>query len=114
MTPADELRAAATLLRERAAKATSGPWADLPYLGGDVYIKEADGSYRFIAQTARHDDAFQPDDACWIATMHPGLAEPLAAWLEVEAEIADGNSDTYPLACPESLGVARVILGGER
>lgn len=86
-TPADEISQAAATLRETAVKATEGPWEVRP--GNDVSSNVgredgliidggayADSTVSVVYGAALH------ADAAWIALMHPGVAEPLAAWLE--------------------------------
>lgn len=78
MTPAEELRAAASLLREMAANATpvshtDGRWT--AHAGGTV-TGDYTVAYRCLMQ----------GDAEWIALAGPQIAEPLAAWLEFVAE----------------------------
>jgi hypothetical protein len=76
-TPAEELRAAATKLRETAANATPGPWENAEndlWIGGPVW-----------GYQVTKDGTFIGEDSAWIALMHPGLAEPLAEWLDSEA-----------------------------
>lgn len=97
--PADLLRRAAAELREAAAKATPGPWRT-----HDTYLPL--GGHTATVLTARQDlnaselVAWLPtmsnepwtdgrnawNNAAWIALMHPGVAEPLAALLEAIAD----------------------------
>lgn len=121
-TPAEQLRAAATRLRERAAAiaapepVNSEPWhtdecAEAGY--GNCPCIVAQGRIhrgtdhevpaRYIA------DAETPEIAAWIALMHPGVGEPLAAWLEGIAATWDGVSRNHREA---ALAVARAVLGG--
>jgi hypothetical protein len=87
MTPAEELRAAATMLREAAADSDSENWYNAESLALSL-----DGA-----------------DVAWIALAHPGLAEPLAAWLDDAA----WTWDVVRLAERRHLlAVARVINGG--
>jgi hypothetical protein len=104
-TPAETLRAAAQHVREMAQQATPGPWvANGAGVGTDYTDNEPD----LIVAV----DAFDPNDAAWMALMHPGLAEPLAAWLESVAALQFGD---VPL--PDSpivdhaLAAARALLG---
>jgi hypothetical protein len=43
----------------------------------------------------------------WVSTVHPGLGEPLAAWLESAAEDAEQIGPDF-----RALAVAKVLLGG--
>jgi hypothetical protein len=52
-------------------------------------------------------------NAQWIATMHPGLAEPLAVWLDVMARVAEfAETRGYPTAdqTRAALAFADVLL----
>lgn len=82
-TPAEELRAAAERLREVAKVATPGPWEGE---GGDDERPPSvwtayEGSY--VADNIPH-----PEDAEWIATLSPAIAEPLALWLDTHVQWA--------------------------
>ncbi|WP_405149522.1 hypothetical protein OG589_14810 [Sphaerisporangium sp. NBC_01403] len=108
MSTVEELRAAAAKVRAKAENAESASTGDLPWVPtgtGDVITDEQSLT---VVQDA---GVF---DAEWIALVHPGLAEPLALWLEAEAhmcEVRPGNSaegHTF-----HALKVARVINGGD-
>lgn len=73
-TPQDKLTRAAELIRERAGRATAGPWAD--YTNG--YVWDADGNCVISERSQR--------DGAWIALMSPAVAPHIAAWLERCAE----------------------------
>lgn len=73
-TPQDKLTRAAELIRERAGKATPGPWDD--YSNG--YIWDADGNCVISEQSRR--------DGAWIVLMSPAVAPHIAAWMERAAE----------------------------
>jgi hypothetical protein len=106
MTPVEELRAAATLIRETASKATPGGRATHPSAAGTGAVDVlANGTY--IAQECTGPDAE------WIALMSPDKAEPIAAWLERCAEdLADARHYVdEPVSCEHALTVARQILG---
>lgn len=124
-SPAETLRAAATLIRDTASNATPGPWEDTPdalWIGGQVW------GYRILKDgNFPVGDGGAPDPA-WIALMHPKVAEPLAAWLEhaardleaaefAAAKWADAEqlkpSDYIdePDSAARALAVARQILG---
>ncbi|MEV7008251.1 hypothetical protein [Streptosporangium sp. NPDC051022] len=132
--PVEEIRAAATRLREVAADATPGPWQ----VGNGTVIglgieQTSRGSFSYTAQLAEvfdgttrdeenyggHDLGSPEGDAAWIALAHPGLAEPLAGWLEEVADDAEkharggcGNS-ADEIACGWPLAVARLINGSD-
>lgn len=82
------------------------------------------GSYESHHQLAEHDDDLPVEQSRellaslrWAATVHPGLAEPLSAWLDAAADEADhGGPPLHPALVPHArwqkpLAVARVILG---
>lgn len=91
MTPVEELRQAAAILRERAHKAAPAPWR---FEG--MQVRDSKG-HLVIKHT-------WPQEADWILTVSPDVAEPLAAWLDYEANrllsFPDGysvkHSDDYP------------------
>ena len=117
------LRTAAVLLRELAARATPGPWVarftdrygwpitDLDdedsgtfaLVAGTALPREDDrdpGHYDAHHLLAEHDDDLPAEQSRellaslrWAATVHPGLAESLAALLEVAADAADDYGD---------------------
>lgn len=118
MTPAEELQAAAALLRYRlVSAATEGPWYVVEY---DHLLRK---TYEFEAGLGTTPD--DPDiaghgyegggftrlcDAQYVAAMHPGVGAALADWLHTAAVNADVL--TWPNQFIESaLAVARQILG---
>jgi hypothetical protein len=126
------LRQAAQVLRDRAGEATSGPWSASEDTEHGFRVGTADGA-AWVAWTGSADD--EPDqsraDARWISLMHPGLAGPLADWLEHAAKAHDatvqaahdnwrGSDDTEARdrwidrqTDQHALKVARTILGKE-
>lgn len=100
------LRRAASVLRERAANATSGPWA--PMRSGAV-AGTMQGSK--IMETVAHTfpgGNGPKHNAHYIALMHPGVGLALADWLDFEAKWLDGRPRyTEGLA----IAVARAVLG---
>lgn len=141
--PAELLRAAAVLLRDRAAKATPGPWNYCRIDGrGDAPEKaEIFGGPRdehgyldgYVAGWVEEDEDGQRlshEDGAWLEAVHPGLGEPLAAWLEQAADSleaihphwigAGGSLPTEQQAAllvdkhfGHALAVARVVLREE-
>lgn len=110
MTPVEQLRAAAKVLRETASNATPGPWSLLSYQIVGLYDEAAD-SVTDVAFTY-----WSEQNARWVRLASPALAEPLAAWLEREA-----RNEEYSLAefghrtiQRDTLAVARAINGGTR
>lgn len=126
---AERLRAAATLLRERAEAATPGPWhvCDRAYQYDEIDAAAlvCGESHDPIAANSSDwyetdDDEPTPDtDAAYIATMSPPVALALADWLDSEAERVEegataftfGGAPMFP-PNPHALAVADAILGG--
>jgi hypothetical protein len=133
VTPAEEMRAAAKLLRDRAQPCTQGPWRYSPGSQRNDYdtaevIAEEGG---WIVATSRNR---YESDFVWIALMGPDKAELLATWLETEAHcvgVGDGvgekTSDLLDAIAGEplklsvtvvadtavpALAFARAVLGG--
>lgn len=113
LTPAATLRAAATLIRETASKATPGPWmvSRIPGIGRTV--NDPTARLSIAVGTGWVSGA----DGEWIALMHPGLAEHLAAWLDGVAKDIDGHDPDGGCECTESdsyhraMDFAAAILG---
>ena len=135
--PATVLRQAAARLRETGAACEpsvislrgvpwhveAGQWGRRPaVLQGGQYTADHAQPVRYVA------DAETSELAAWIALMHPGLAEPLAAWLEAadlhEPVICEKHEGCKPLGCQRcaeedwpcadarrAVAVARIILG---
>jgi hypothetical protein len=83
-TPSETLRAAAARLRALAEAATPPPWRT-------VALRDDDPAYGLdvepgVAVGNDSSGACELPDATWIATMNPAVAEPLAAWLERDAD----------------------------
>jgi len=123
VTPADTLRRAAALMRQRAEKATPGPWhAWLD--GSDVYV-ESNPTGHMIASLERcedpeHQKVLREDEGDYIASWHPAVAHAVADWLEYTANTFDirqigdpglGDKGIYPPMCRPAVAVARVYLG---
>lgn len=136
----EELRQAAAVLRETAAKATPGPWLHhatigersedghtytitRPYCGNQTLEPCSPACGADVLTTGLEgceEDNLTEADAAWIALANPLLAEPLAAWLEEVADEAAaheaqgmGNSaDEIAEVWP--LAVARALNGGPR
>lgn len=101
LTPAQELRAAASKIREIAALACAGPWRNR---GGQI---EGNGTrVATAAIAAGHDSAEH------IALWHPGVAVLTASLLESVALDMETNADCAGYAWDESLKLARAINGG--
>jgi hypothetical protein len=98
-TPADELRAAAAKLRKRGSEATPGPWerplntrykhvvmAPKPDDEQGQYLDGRPERVGVVQLNIWSDGTFMRErggrDLEWIALVHPGIAEPLANWLD--------------------------------
>src|SRR5690606_5815154 len=98
MTPTEQMREAARLMRERATASTSGPWfAD----GADVLHLHGEEQWG-IAETL---DIYSPEreaaNAAHIAGWHPGVALAVADMLDRAAHTAKGLPDH----CADSLAL---------
>lgn len=98
MTPAEELRAAATKLREMASKATNSRKVEYGWSYVDREDMKDPGEYTHITNTGFGGDDLVAEtvawgDAAWIALMGPDKAELLAAWLEAEADCQDAIAE---------------------
>lgn len=124
MTPAEELRAAAERLRELAAKATPGPWAE-PYYDA---TQGDQGWWVHNGQEGTREHAvmvtfwLNPNaaaDARWITAASPAIAPYLRSWLLFAAGMYDlgprGQSEAVAnlrvsQADRSALAFARLIL----
>jgi len=134
MTPVEELRSAAVLLRQRAEDATPGPWKHTghgpgyEHMGcGEVYTLGDGVEGGGIAAPAgdcypRGD--YSPDgDMAWIATVHPGVGLALAdAMDQAASDFGNGTDEAFQKLMLEAsqhgpehplLVAARLILGAE-
>lgn len=122
-SPADELRTAAERLRKLAEAATDGPWTSevSPVYGFRVGTTDKRAWVAFTGDYADEPDESGPD-ADWIATMHPGVGEKLARWLEATvAEVTAAEGTEYALhtsggmfaGWDAALAVARAINGSQ-
>jgi hypothetical protein len=106
-TPAETLRLAAGLMRERAEAASPGPWHQM-CMGSEGCSVINDGRLRerkHVSFSGRKEWKADHADAEHIAGMHPFVALAVADWLEAEAgrEFADEPDP--------ALKVARAYLG---
>jgi hypothetical protein len=114
MTPAEELRAAAKLMREGAEAASPGPWHQL-CMGSEGCSVINDGHLRerkHVSFSGRKEWKADHADAEYIASMHPLVALAVADWLDAEAERAErpGALDLHSLS-PGPFAVARAYTG---
>lgn len=105
MTPAETLRAAAKLMRER-AEAVPQNWC----LVRSQIIAVGTGR---LAGTDVIGDCQVPARAAYVASMHPGVALAVADWLELAAGLDDAT--VFPAGdevfTRRALAVARAYLG---
>jgi hypothetical protein len=139
-TVAEELREAAARLRGESAETTPGPWTR-----HDTHLDAGGHTATVLTNRPNLNDielvAWLPSwshepwaakpcwaNSRWIALVHPGLAEPLASWLEKAAEdfrldVRVQDDGGYHSACDgvvgedcicffDALAVARVLNGG--
>jgi len=132
MTPAEELAAAATKLRETAAKTTPGAWITYPATSRDD--DRDDQPWTVSTSYCANDGSpceptcdrdvvvageclLRAGDAAWIVLACPMLAAPLAALLDDQVGIFDTFADSVApdfaerIALP-ALRLARLINGG--
>jgi hypothetical protein len=117
-SPANQLTAAAQLLRKTATAAVPGPWVPSIVRSPRATVTSGIYSHAHPAGSAASEVAAagrkgrecggiaNPDNAVYIALMHPDIGLALADWLDSAAEEAT-------LIGPDSraLAVARQILG---
>lgn len=108
MTPAEELRSAAVLLRQRATDAPKGPWA-VEYFGDRGYPQRVTNAQAtLIANTYEGGTGLRPIPE-YIRLMHPLVALALADHLDAVAASAEwlDAKVSEPLT-----RLARLILAG--
>lgn len=130
-TPTQTLRRAAEKLRTLTQAATEGPWVT-GKSGLSVWVENV-GHDLFIADTGDQGNAFAEADAAFIAALHPGVALPLADWLDAEASVHEAGMQASEALCvvveaagagehrvqvhastlDQALTVARAVLGEE-
>ncbi len=95
--PAETMRRAAALMRERAGAASPGPWHQM-CMGSEGCSVLNDGHLRerkHVSFSGRKEWKADHADAEYIAGMHPGVATALADWLDNEAVNAPGPGEVY-------------------
>ena len=122
-TVAEELREAAARLRGESADTTPGPWKR-----HDTFLDFGGHTATVLTQRQQINDtelvAWLPsrshepwaDHPCWansgwIALVHPGLAEPLASWLESWDGVDLREDGPLPEDFEHALRIARVLNG---
>jgi len=115
-SPAEELRAAAKLMRERAEAATAGPWTAW-VMGSEGYlVLRAGGTVRErgrnrVGRFGLKDWDGDKADAEYVASMHPLVALAVADWLDIEAGILEKGLPDPGAGWAEARAVARAYLG---
>lgn len=114
MTPAEELRAAAKLMRERAEAATPGPWHPASRVWEQetfaaVLGPEGDGDHpRTWLMATGTNPVSREANASHAASWHPGVALAVADWL---ARFADPVYCYGPVEYDAALNIARAYRG---
>ncbi|MER8233507.1 hypothetical protein [Streptomyces sp. NPDC094049] len=115
-SPADELRAAAEMLRRHATAAeTKRPGRWHPGAAGSV-ISPRKGGITYVTPQTIPDGA---EIARYIAVMGPDVGQALADWLDYHATMSDRLAQLFddPPLTPNdhpALAVARALNGGTR
>lgn len=115
MSPAEELREAARLMRERAQAASPGPWERYEHDLGDgtsywdvaAPSHDRPGYAQYV--TPPRNDPKGAADSAYIAGMHPLVALAVADWLDSCGAKAEGVIDE-PVSVEHALDVARAYL----
>jgi len=120
--PAETLTNAAKLLRERAAVATAGPWVASTVRSPRATVTSGIYSHAHPAGSTASEVAASgrkgrgcggvtnPDNAAWIALMHPGVGLALAELLETAATYYTPGVH-HPTHVTRAYQLARVLLG---
>jgi hypothetical protein len=107
-TPADELRTAATAIRQRAEAATPGPWTST---GIGDFGWTVGAPTRHVAES--EDSEQGRADADYIAAMHPGVGLLLANWLDSWDNADIDEHAAMPDDLRHALLIARTLNGGQ-
>lgn len=117
LTPAETIRSAARLMRERAAAATPGPWRPVAGIWGAETFAAVIGR-NGVAEDAEtwlmatgHGAASQEADADHAASWHPVVALAVADWLDIEAAAVERGLPDSSGSIHPALRVARAYLG---
>ena len=110
-SPAETIRRAAALMRERASGCEPRRW-HWAALGEKRYPQRvsSDGNVALIAETFI-DPAHRPYEAEHIASWHPLVAAAVADLLDGEARMTDLRGNSVEGATFDALNVARAYLG---
>ena len=112
-TPAEVLRRAATLMRERAEVASPGPWHQM-CMGSEGCSVLNDGHLRErkrVSFSGRKEWKADHADATHIASWHPLVAADFAAVLEAAADEMDADHRDGLMITAAVLKAARTFLG---
>ena len=112
LSVAGELRAAATLMRERAEAATPGPWIHLCMGSDSCTVVRKSRSIRdrgFVATFSRKQWHADHADAAHVAGMSPAVALAVADWLDACGSAPEGTQPMSVYAA--ALIVAREYMG---
>jgi hypothetical protein len=109
-TPADEITTAANRLLALTEAATPGPWATADGAIPHGHRVGTADETEWVAWTGAITEERSEADAAFIATMHPGVASAIAAWLQVEAFQVMHNGRSIATT-HHALAVARQING---
>lgn len=119
--PAETMRRAAKLMRERAGAATPGPWTIREQHGRDiadegwsdvrVVSPVGDVAVTYLSNVSESNAANENTEH--LAAMHPLVALAVADWLERDAALIDvlAFPESDPAAVRYPLTVARAYLG---
>lgn len=119
-TPAETLRKAAKLMRERARNASEGPWEIREEHGRDI-ADEAWSDVRVVGATEEVAITYmsnviegnpREDNETHIASWHPGVALAVADLLDKIAWMGEVDPDLLSrVGCDEAFAIARAYLG---
>jgi hypothetical protein len=110
VTPAEELREAARLMRERAQAATPGPWGGYEADAANYVVDYSGDDEGVLGPVAEQLDTA---DAEHIASWHPMAALAVADWLDATAAGVGWHSLSPRGPYVEgAIAVARAYLGG--
>jgi hypothetical protein len=112
MQPSDQLVAAADLIRDLAAKASTGAWKWHDPGGHIKYALMADR--QIVVPSAIPDVYPSAGDARWIAALSPALAPMIEKWLRETAADVDAYGEYWidaPGHVRNALAFAKTILG---
>ena len=117
MNPAEELRLAARLLRERAGTATPGPWQHMCLGSEGCLVLRTSGTLRErghgrVARFGHKEWKADHADAEYVASMHPAVALAVADLLDKIAWMGELDADMLSrVGCDEAIAIARACLG---